>query len=128
MKIIRYSEKLFRRLKTLRVSFSSRSEAQFADLSATLAAVHLVETSDRSATCYSDGSTEANYWFGFSAARRTMSPHLSPEENEKLYGISTFLHGHNYRARLTFRGDATPVANYELIESCIGGLASGIGS
>ena len=100
----------------------SESEAQFADLNATLAAVHLVETSDRSATCYSDGTTEANYWFAFSAARRTMSPHLSPEENEKLYGISTFLHGHNYRARLTFRGEATPVANYELIESCIEGL------
>ena len=83
----------------------SESKAQFADLNATLAAVHLVETSDRSATCYSDGTTEANYWFGFSAARRTMSPHLSPEENEKLYGISTFLHGHNYRARLTFRGE-----------------------
>ena len=95
---------------------------RFADLSASLAAVHLVESPDRSATFYSSGIAEANYWFGFSAARRTMSPHLSAQENEKLFGVSTSLHGHNYRARLTFRGDATPVARYELVEGCIRGL------
>ncbi len=100
----------------------SETAPRFTDLNATLAAVHLVETADRSATCYSDGITEANYWFSFSAARRTMSPHLSAEENEKLFGISTFLHGHNYRARLTFRGDATPLVSNELVESCINGL------
>jgi 6-pyruvoyltetrahydropterin/6-carboxytetrahydropterin synthase len=95
---------------------------RFADLSANLAAVHLVESPDRSATFYSHGIAEGNYWFGFSAARRTMSPHLSAQENEKLFGVSTSLHGHNYRARLTFRGDATPVARYELVEGCIRGL------
>ena len=95
---------------------------RFVDLSASLAAVHLVESPDRSATFYSNGIAEANYWFGFSAARRTMSPHLSAEENEKLFGVSTSLHGHNYRARLTFRGDATPLARYELIDGCIRGL------
>jgi 6-pyruvoyltetrahydropterin/6-carboxytetrahydropterin synthase len=95
---------------------------RFADLNATLAAVHLVETADRSATFYSDGTTEGNYWFAFSAARRTVSPHLSAEENEKLFGISSYLHGHNYRARLTFRGDATPIASDELIQTCIDGL------
>jgi 6-pyruvoyltetrahydropterin/6-carboxytetrahydropterin synthase len=95
---------------------------RFADLTASLAAVHLVESPDRSATFYSNGIAEANYWFGFSAARRTMSPHLSAEENEKLFGVSTSLHGHNYRARLTFRGDASPLARYELVEGCIRGL------
>ena len=50
---------------------------RFADLDASLAAVHLVESPDRSATCYANGIAEANYWFDFSAARRTMSPHLS---------------------------------------------------
>jgi 6-pyruvoyltetrahydropterin/6-carboxytetrahydropterin synthase len=92
---------------------------RFADLSADLAAVHLVESPDRSATSYSNGITEANHWFDFSAARRTMSPHLSELENEKLFGVSTSLHGHNYRARLTFRDEDAP---FELIEGCINGL------
>ncbi len=100
----------------------SETSPEFADLNAKLAAVHLVETIDRSATFYADETAEANYWFGFSAARRTMSPHLSAEENEKLFGISTFLHGHNYRARLTFRGDATLLVHHELVASCIEGL------
>jgi 6-pyruvoyltetrahydropterin/6-carboxytetrahydropterin synthase len=74
---------------------------------AKLVAVHLRETTERSATAYADGGMEANYWFDFSAARRTISPRLSPAENEKLFGISTGEHGHNYRARLTLRIDAT---------------------
>jgi 6-pyruvoyltetrahydropterin/6-carboxytetrahydropterin synthase len=73
---------------------------------ARLVAVHLRETPDRSATAYADGPLEANYWFDFSAARRTISPHLSAAENEKLFGISTHEHGHNYRARLTLRADS----------------------
>ena len=75
---------------------------------ARLVAVHLRETPERSATAYADGPIEANYWFDFSAARRTISPHLSASENEKLFGISTSEHGHNYRARLTLRVDSTP--------------------
>src|SRR5438270_880433 len=75
---------------------------------ARLVAVHLRETSERSATAYADGPIEANYWFDFSAARRTISPHLSASENEKLFGISTGEHGHNYRARLTLRADSIP--------------------
>jgi 6-pyruvoyltetrahydropterin/6-carboxytetrahydropterin synthase len=75
---------------------------------ARLVAVHLRETPDRSATAYADGPIEANYWFDFSAARRTISPHLSALENEKLFGISTGEHGHNYRARLTLRADSIP--------------------
>ena len=73
---------------------------------ARLVAVHLRETPERSATTYADGAVEANYWFDFSAARQTVSPHLSASENEKLFGISTAEHGHNYRARLTFRVDS----------------------
>src|SRR5256886_3053927 len=75
---------------------------------ARLVAVHLRETPERSATAYTDGAIEANYWFDFSAARRTISPHLSASENEKLFGVSTGEHGHNYRARLTLRADSTP--------------------
>src|SRR5204863_3915496 len=69
---------------------------------------HLRETPERSATAYADGPVEANYWFDFSAARRTISPHLSASENENLFGVSTGEHGHNYRARLTLRADSVP--------------------
>src|SRR5256714_13304917 len=65
---------------------------------ARLVAVHLRGTPERSATAYADGPIAANYWFDFSAPRRTISPHLSASENEKLFGISTREHGHNYRA------------------------------
>jgi 6-pyruvoyltetrahydropterin/6-carboxytetrahydropterin synthase len=75
---------------------------------ARLVAVHLRETPERSATAYANGPIEANYWFNFSAARRTISPHLSASENERLFGISTGEHGHNYRARLTLRADSSP--------------------
>lgn len=73
---------------------------------AKLCAVHLRETPERSATAYADGVLEANYWFEFSAARKTMSPHLSAAENEKLFGVACGEHGHNYRARLSFRADS----------------------
>ena len=75
---------------------------------ARLVAVHLRETPERSGTAYAGGPIEANYWFDFSAARRTISPHLSAAENEKLFGISTGEHGHNYRTRLTLRADSVP--------------------
>ena len=57
----------------------------FSDV-ATLVACHLAESPERSATFYSDGACEANYWFEFSAARRTVSPQLSEEENARLFG------------------------------------------
>jgi 6-pyruvoyltetrahydropterin/6-carboxytetrahydropterin synthase len=78
----------------------------FAGNPAKLCAVHLRETPERSATTYADGGVEANYWFEFSAARKTISPHLSAAENEKLFGAACGEHGHNYRARLTFRADS----------------------
>jgi len=70
----------------------------FSDVEAKLCACHLTESPQRSATYYASGVSEANYWFEFSAARRTMSPHLSAEENSRLFGRSTSTHGHNYRA------------------------------
>src|SRR5438034_6445612 len=75
----------------------------FSDVEAKLCACHLTESPERSAIYYSTGASEANYWFEFSAARRTMSPRLSAEENARLFGPATGTHGHNYRARLTFR-------------------------
>ncbi len=80
-------------------------EPLFHDLEARLVACHLVETPERSATVYADGLSEANYWFEFSAARQTMSPNLSAEENNALFGTaaSPYGHGHHYRARFTFR-------------------------
>src|SRR6478672_8226677 len=79
----------------------------FQDGQATLVACHLSESEDRSATFYSTGVSEANYWFEFSAARQTMSPRLDSAQNEKLFGAaaSPFGHGHNYRARITLQGD-----------------------
>src|SRR5438477_9635556 len=80
----------------------------FANGKARLVACHLSESEDRSATFYASGTVEGNYWFEFSAARQTMSPQLSEEENKKLFGAaaSPFGHGHNYRARLTTTGTA----------------------
>jgi 6-pyruvoyltetrahydropterin/6-carboxytetrahydropterin synthase len=94
----------------------------FSDVNATLAVCHLTESPERSATFYWDGTVEANYWFEFSAARKTMSPLLSGEENTRLFGTATSPHGHNYRARLTFRTqkfDAeSPLVRYDAIDRC----------
>src|SRR2546425_13327861 len=68
----------------------------FSDVDATLAACHVGESPERSATFYFDGGGEANYWFEFSAARKTVSPHLNKEENAQLFDRATSIHGHNY--------------------------------
>jgi len=67
----------------------------FADVDAKLVACHLIETPDRSATFYACGECEANYWFEYSAARQTMSPRLTPAENERVFGTAAAVHGHN---------------------------------
>ncbi len=94
----------------------------FSDVDAKLAVCHVSESPDHSATFYSNGAGEANYWFEFSAARKTMSPLLSDEENARLFGPATSPHGHNYRARLTFRAqelDAeAPLVRYDAIDGC----------
>jgi len=100
----------------------------FSDVSAKLVACHVAESPERSATFYSDGACEANYWLEFSAARRTVSPQLSEAENARLFGRATSTHGHNYRARLTFRTiwlDAeTPLVRYDAINACLDSLRS----
>ncbi|TMP96596.1 MAG: hypothetical protein E6L07_04755 [Verrucomicrobia bacterium] len=100
----------------------------FSDVDAKLATCHLTESPERSATFYSDGACEANYWFQFSAARQTMSPHLSEEENTRFFGKATSPHGHNYRARLTFRTEKlareTPVVRYDVIDPSLQSLSS----
>ena len=93
----------------------------FQEGQAKLVACHLSESEDRSATYYSNGVSEANYWFDFSAARQTMSPQLTSAENEKLFGdaASPFGHGHNYRARLTFAATDDLLRKYEAISHCL---------
>jgi 6-pyruvoyltetrahydropterin/6-carboxytetrahydropterin synthase len=96
----------------------------FSDVEAKLVACHLIEAPDRSATFYADGVCEANYWFEFSAARQTMSPRLTPAENERLFGAASAIHGHNYRVRLTFRKDKAdvPVVHQHDVDLCIKSL------
>src|SRR2546422_2429761 len=102
----------------------------FADPNAELVGCHLTETPERSATFYSSGVCETNYWFDFSAARQTMSPHLTAKENEQLFGVasSPHGHGHNYRARLTFRSEADnsiePIVRHDEISRCMQSLRS----
>lgn len=103
-------------------------EPLFSNLEASLAACHLVETPERSATFYAGGICEANYWFEFSAARQTMSPHLSAAENEALFGAasSPYGHGHHYRARLSVRGEAgaqaQPLGSEPELAQCLASL------
>src|SRR4051812_48260143 len=96
----------------------------FNDVDAKLVAVHLIETPDRSATFFADGAYDANYWFEFSAARQTMSPRLSAAENAKLFGESTGIHGHNYRARLSFRKEKSegPIVQQHDVDLCLESL------
>jgi 6-pyruvoyltetrahydropterin/6-carboxytetrahydropterin synthase len=94
----------------------------FKDGKAELVACHLSESEGRSATFHTSGISEANFWFEFSAARQTMSPELTKQENENLFGdaASPFGHGHNYRARLTLRGAGA--RQYQQIEACLTAL------
>src|SRR6266498_3847183 len=98
----------------------------FSDVDAKLAACHVAESPERSATFYSDGACETNYWLEFSAARRTMSPHLTEEENARLFGRATSTRGHNYRARLTFRTAQLeaemPLVRYDAIDRSLRSL------
>jgi 6-pyruvoyltetrahydropterin/6-carboxytetrahydropterin synthase len=96
----------------------------FADVDAKLVACHLIETPDRSATFYADDASEANYWFEFSAARQTMSPRLTPAENARIFGAAAGIHGHNYRARLTFRKEKAdrPIVQQHDLEASIDSL------
>ena len=98
----------------------------FSDVDATLAACHVSESPERSATFYFAGGGEANYWFEFSAARKTVSPHLNKEENAQLFDRATSIHGHNYRARLTFRTEKlrseAPLVRHAAVKTCLRAL------
>jgi 6-pyruvoyltetrahydropterin/6-carboxytetrahydropterin synthase len=98
----------------------------FTDVEAKLCACHLSESPEQSATYYFSGICEANYWFEFSAARRTMSPLLSPAENVRLFGPAAAPHGHNYRCRLVFRArepdHKRPLVRYDEIDTSIRAL------
>jgi len=100
----------------------------FSGVDAKLAACHLTESPQRSATFYSDGACEGNYWFEFSAARQTMSPRLSEEENRRLFGKAASIHGHNYRVRLTFPAETgpgeSPLVRFDKVDNCIQSLRS----
>ena len=100
----------------------------FSGVDAKLAACHLTESPQRSATFYSDGACEGNYWFEFSAARQTMSPRLSEEENRRLFGEEASIHGHNYRVRLTFPAETgpgeSPLVRFDKVDNCIQSLRS----
>jgi 6-pyruvoyltetrahydropterin/6-carboxytetrahydropterin synthase len=97
----------------------------FSAASAKLVACHLSESDEQSATYFGTGASESNYCFDFSAARQTTSPRLTAEENQKLFGVaaSPFGHGHNYRARLTFRGAPNvgdlPLVRFDDIQNCL---------
>ena len=98
----------------------------FSDVDAKLVVCHISESPERSGTYYADGACDANYWFEFSAARRTASPQLNKGENIRLFGRATSIHGHNYRARLTFRkepfaGEA-PLVRHDRISACLHSL------
>jgi len=99
-------------------------EPLFGDVDAKLVACHLIETPDRSATFYGDGVCEVNHWFEFSAARQTMSPRLTPAENARIFGEAAAVHGHNYRARLTFRKQKPdgPIVQQQDLDACIDSL------
>src|SRR5213080_5295325 len=100
----------------------------FSDVEAKLCACHLSESPERSATYYFSGACEANYWFEFSAARKTMSPRMRADENARLFGSATLTHGHNYRARLTFRSERfdgkDPLVHYDAIDACLRALCA----
>ncbi len=95
---------------------------------AELTGVYLQETSERSATAFANGNTDGHHEFRFSAARTTMSPHLTQEENEQLFGLaaSPHGHGHDYRVRLTVRSRAEDrhVPEHERVAQCIDSLIS----
>jgi 6-pyruvoyltetrahydropterin/6-carboxytetrahydropterin synthase len=104
------------------------AEPLFSAGSARLVACHLSESVEQSATYFGTGAAILHHWFDFSAARQTTSPRLTSEENRKLFGVaaSPFGHGHNYRARLAFRGEPSlsgvPIALFSDVQNCLKSL------
>jgi len=47
--------------------------------------------------------------YHFSAAHQLGNPALTPEENERVYGVCAGMHGHNYYVEVTVTGTPDPV-------------------
>jgi 6-pyruvoyltetrahydropterin/6-carboxytetrahydropterin synthase len=98
------------------------------DLPARPVACHLVESAATGATAYEGGGVERVFTVGFSAARRTFSPHLTDAENEALFGraSSPAGHGHGYVLRVTLAGPRDPafgvVVTHEMAAAALAGL------
>ncbi|MCX7688879.1 MAG: 6-carboxytetrahydropterin synthase [Fimbriimonadales bacterium] len=56
----------------------------------------------------------AAFWFAFEASHFYRLPHLSDEENARLFGNAARHHGHNYRVQVVYR--ATPEESIALRE------------
>ena len=91
-------------------TFEMMAKQMFADAKllfenshARLVVCHIIAEPGFEATAYENGKIERSFHFGFSAARRTYSPFLSDEENEKMFGNASRKsgHGHHYRVRIT---------------------------
>ncbi len=50
----------------------------------------------------------------FSASHMCRSPHLSEEENRKLFGLAANQHGHNYVVEVSLKGEPDPVTGMVL--------------
>jgi 6-pyruvoyltetrahydropterin/6-carboxytetrahydropterin synthase len=48
----------------------------------------------------------------FNAAHRLSDPHLSDDENRRLFGKCANLHGHNYLLEVVVAGEVDPVTGY----------------
>ncbi len=59
---------------------------------------------------------------GFSAAHKLESPHLTPEENQRLYGPCHNLHGHNYELEVVVRGEVDPRTGMVMDLNVLAGL------
>lgn len=81
--------------------------AAFRDHAAAPVVCHYQESPETGATAYENGRIERHFMTEFSAARRTCSPHLSDEENQRLFGVASAAtgHGHGYRLRVTLQGE-----------------------
>ncbi|HWR82502.1 MAG TPA: 6-carboxytetrahydropterin synthase, partial [Candidatus Deferrimicrobium sp.] len=62
------------------------------------------------ASAYAGGIVEQEHRLEFSSARQTFSPHLSQEENRRLFGAAAAPsgHGHRYALRLVLQGTVDP--------------------
>ncbi len=50
--------------------------------------------------------------FSFSSSHQLWNPELSDEENEKVFGLCTNVHGHNYRLEVTVQGTIDPANGF----------------